>query len=88
MKPVIHEGVTTRALERKGIVSDRCKLNRQIKADNALLRELKATVRKLTNAVKVAIPAVVEALLSMRAHLVGNIICFTAGRRSRKCQAA
>ena len=37
----IHEGVTAQALERKGIISDRCELNRQIKADNALLRELK-----------------------------------------------
>ena len=28
--PTIHEGVTAQALERKGIVSDRCELNRQI----------------------------------------------------------
>ena len=39
--PTIHEGVTAQALERKRIISDRCELNRQIKADNALLRELK-----------------------------------------------
>ena len=47
--PTIHEGVTAQALERKGIISDRCELNRQIKADNALLRELKAAARKLAN---------------------------------------
>ena len=35
--PTIHEGVAAQALERKGIISDRCELNRQIKADNALL---------------------------------------------------
>ena len=35
------------SLERKGIIADRCEINRQIKADNALLRELKAAVRKL-----------------------------------------
>ncbi|MCD8156107.1 MAG: MobA/MobL family protein [Clostridiales bacterium] len=69
-QPTIHEGVTARTLERKGIVSDRCELNRQIKAGNALLRELKATVRRLTNAVKVAIPAVAEALETIRAHMV------------------
>lgn len=69
-QPTIHEGVTARALERKGIVSDRCELNRRIKADNVLLRELKATVRKLTDAVKVAIPAVAEALENIRAHMV------------------
>ena len=34
--PTIHEGVTARALERKGIIADRCEINRQIKADNTL----------------------------------------------------
>ena len=51
-QPTIHEGVVARALEKKGIVSDRCELNRQIKADNALLRELKTTVKKLMQALK------------------------------------
>ena len=51
-QPTIHEGVVARALEKKGIVSDRCELNRQIKADNKLLRELKTTVKKLMQAVK------------------------------------
>ena len=37
----------------KGFVSERCEINGQIKADNALLRELKATVRKLTQAEKI-----------------------------------
>lgn len=41
-----------RKLEAMGIVSDRCEINRQIKADNALLRELKAKVKKLAAAVK------------------------------------
>ena len=45
--PTIHEGVTAQALERKGIISDRCEINRQIKADNVLLRELKAEIKKL-----------------------------------------
>ena len=40
-QPTIHEGVTARALERKGMIADRCEINRQIKVDNALLRELK-----------------------------------------------
>lgn len=37
-QPTIHEGAVARALEKKGIISDRCEINRQIKADNALLR--------------------------------------------------
>ena len=30
------------------MIADRCEINRQIKADNALLRELKAEIKKLT----------------------------------------
>lgn len=69
-QPTIHEGVIARALEKKGIVSDRCELNRQIKADNALLRELKATVKKVMQAVKASAPALAEAMESLRANMV------------------
>lgn len=71
-QPTIHEGVAARALERQGVISDRCEINRQIKADNALLRELKAAVRKLTQAVKNTIPALAEAMERLR----GNMIIF------------
>ena len=71
-QPTIHEGVVARALERKGIVSDRCELNRQIKADNALLRELKAAVKKLMQAVKNTVPAIADAMEKLR----GNMIIF------------
>ena len=73
-QPTIHEGVVARALEKKGIVSDRCELNRQIKADNALLRELKTTVKKLMQAVKASVPALAEAMESLRANMV--IFCY------------
>ncbi len=69
-QPTIHEGVTAQALERKGIISDRCELNRQIRADNRLFRELKAQVRKLTEAVANTIPAVAERLENIRAHMI------------------
>ena len=68
--PTIHEGVTARALERKGVIADRCEINRQIKADNALLRELKATVRKLAQAVKNTLPAIAEAMEKLRANMI------------------
>ena len=71
-QPTIHEGVAARALERQGSISDRCEINRQIKADNALLRELKAAVRKLAQAVKKTIPALAEAMERLR----GNMIIF------------
>ncbi len=71
-QPTVHEGVIARALEQKGVVSDRCELNRQIKADNALLRELKAAVKKLMQSVKNTIPAIAEAMEKLR----GNMIIF------------
>ena len=68
--PTIHEGVTAQALERKGIISDRCELNRQIKTENALLRELKSAVRKLMDAVKNTIPALAEATEKLRENMI------------------
>ena len=69
-QPTIHEGVVARALEKKGIISDRCEINRQIKADNALLRELKATVKKLMHAVKNTVPAIAEAMEKLRGSML------------------
>ena len=69
-QPTIHEGVVARALEKKGIISDRCEINRQIKADNALLRELKVTVKKLMQAVKNTVPAIAEAMEKLRSSML------------------
>ena len=74
-QPTIHEGVGARALERKGIVSDRCELNRQIRTDNALIRTLKATIAKLKKAVKNTIPAIAAAMETIRQ----NVIVFNYG---------
>ena len=69
-QPTIHEGVAARAMEKRGIVSDRCELNRQIKADNALLRELKLLVKKLVDAVKNTVPAIAEAMETVRQKMI------------------
>ena len=76
-QPTIHEGVTARALERKGVIADRCEINRQIKADNALLRELKAAVKKLGQAVKNTLPAIAEAMENLRKNLL--LFCYQLG---------
>ena len=76
-QPTIHEGVTARALERKGMIADRCEINRQIKADNALLRELKAAVKKLGQAVKNTLPAIAEAMENLRKNLL--LFCYQLG---------
>ena len=72
--PTIHEGVATQALERKGIISDRCELNRQIKADNALLRELKAEIKKLAALVARTVPAIAAGLEKLRSRVL--IFCY------------
>ena len=72
--PTIHEGVTAQALERKGIISDRCEINRQIKADNALLRELKAEVKKLAALVSRTVPAIAEGLEKLCSRVL--IFCY------------
>ena len=69
-QPTIHEGVAARALEKKGIISDRCELNRQIKADNTLLREMKLLVKNLMDTVKSTIPALAEAIETVRQKMI------------------
>ena len=69
-QPTIHEGVVARALEKKDIIADRCEINRQIKADNALLRELKTAVKKLMQAVKNTLPVMAEKLETLRQNMI------------------
>ena len=73
-QPTIHEGVAARAMEKKGIISDRCELNRQIKADNALLRELKNLVAMLTELVADAASSITDQLTKLREKLI--VICY------------
>lgn len=73
-QPTIHEGVAARAMEKKGIISDRCELNRQIKADNALLRELKDLVAMLTELVADAASSITDQLTKLREKLI--VICY------------
>lgn len=72
--PTIHEGVAAQALERKEIISDRCEINRQIRADNALLRELKTEIKKLAALVVRTVPAIAEGLEKLRSRVL--IFCY------------
>ena len=69
-QPTIHEGVEAVHIEEKGFVSERRALNRQIRADNALLRELKEQIRQLTKAVQMDISLLADALEKLRADMV------------------
>ena len=69
-QPTIHEGYVARTIERKGFVADRCAINRQIKADNALLRELKSAMKKFSQTVKNTLPALAEAMETLREKMI------------------
>ena len=69
-QPTIHEGVTARIIEQRGGVSERCEINRQIRADNILLRKLKTLVKTLEGVVKKTIPAIAAALEGIRDKLI------------------
>ena len=86
-QPTVHEGVAARAMERQGITADRCELNRQIKADNAFLKELRKQVEKIAKAIMDTIPAIARGLEFLRQKMVMyryQILHF----RSAKWQAA
>ena len=69
-QPTIHEGVTARIIEQRGGVSERCEMNRQIRKDNDLLRELKALVNNLSEIVENTAAKIAEKLESFRNNMI------------------
>ena len=54
----------------QGFIADRCELNRQIKADIKLLRELRSAFEKIAKAVKNTVPAIAEAMETLRRNML------------------
>ena len=48
LEPTIHEGVTARQMEKRGITSDRCQTNREIREWNAVLKKIRQTANEIT----------------------------------------
>ena len=69
-QPTIHEGYIVQNMEKKGMIADHCEINRQIRADNQMLRELKTQVSKLAQAVKNSIPVIAETMETIRNHMI------------------
>ena len=69
-QPTIHEGYIAQNMEKKGMIADRCEINRQIRAVNKMLQELKAQVAKLAKAVEKSIPIIAETLEAIRNHII------------------
>ena len=83
-KPTIHEGVAARIREKKGEVSDRCELNRQIRQDNKLIRELKALIKKLSVPVKEAIANLARKMETARANIIQRYYHITHNRTAKQ----
>lgn len=83
-QPTVHEGVTARMLEKKGYKSERCEINRQIKADNRLLRRLKEAVRKLSQAIIDTIPKLADTLETMRKNIAAMTYSILYSRNRQK----
>ena len=75
-QPTIHEGVTARIIEQRGGISERCELNRQIRKDNTLLRQLKVLVKSLTEAAKEAVSVIAEKLERCREKAIFSLYEF------------
>ena len=69
-QPTIHEGYHARDMEKQGFLSDRCEINRQIRKDNRLLREMKKQVEKLTSVVMDNIRSIADALEKLRGTMI------------------
>ena len=80
-QPTVHEGIAARMIEKRGGTSVLCEMNRQIRADNALLRTLKEQVQKLMDAVKQGVPALLEGLRDAMV-LIQYQMLFNAGQQT------
>ena len=69
-QPTIHEGYIAQNMEKKGMIADRCEINRWVRADNRILRELKTQIKKLVQAVEKSIPVIAETLEAIRNHMI------------------
>lgn len=89
-QPTIHEGVSARIIEKRGGISERCEINRQIKEDNRILCEIKKRIKKLLEVVKHTLPSIANALEKVRGTMIHcrYIINFADKWRSAKTMEA
>ena len=69
-QPTIHEGVSARAVDSKGKPTERAEINRLIREDNKLLRTLRETVKRLTDAIMNSVEKFAEKLETLRINLI------------------
>ena len=69
-QPTIHEGVYARVIEQRGGVSERCELNRQIRKDNQILRQIKAEIKRLSELIENTVSKIAAKLEGLWSKIV------------------
>ncbi|MBR4442640.1 MAG: MobA/MobL family protein, partial [Clostridia bacterium] len=69
-QPTVHEGIAANTMEKRRVTADRSELNRQIRADNSLVRQLKAVIRRLTEAIQNVLPTLARTLETIRRDMI------------------
>ena len=69
-QPTIHEGVIAIAMERKGYISERCEINRQIRKDNSFLRNIMDTIKYLFKAIFAIVDRIADEIEEVRVNML------------------
>ena len=64
------EGVIAIAMERKGYVSDRCEINRQIRKDNSFLRNIMDTIKYLFKTIFAIVDRIADEMEEVRVNML------------------
>ena len=81
-QPTIHEGVIAIALERKGIISERCEYNRQIRKDNNALDYWANAVVELSKVAVLLIADIAKVLEMLFSEICFQIYVWKVTRRA------
>ena len=69
-QPTIHEGVIAIAMKRKGYISERCEINRQIRKDNSFLRNIMNTIKYLIKTIFVIVGRIADEMEEVRVNMI------------------
>lgn len=69
-QPTIHEGVIAIAMERKGYISDRREINRQIRKDNSFLRNIMEAIKYLVKSIFAIVDRIADEMEEIRVNML------------------
>ena len=69
-QPTIHEGVIAIAMECKGYISERREINRQIRKDNSILRDIMDTIKYLLKSIFLIVGRIADEMEEVRVNML------------------